>query len=84
VCYGTGQMRTVASTRAEARRVPSGDHARAHTSFVRPRYVSKGSPLQEPRAEQEERERRLLYVAMNRAPELLWISCSDKLTPFLG
>ena len=34
-------------------------------------------------AEHEERERRLLYVAMTRARELLWISCSGAITPFL-
>lgn len=34
------------------------------------------------RAEQEERERRLLYVAMTRARELLWISGSGTITPF--
>lgn len=36
------------------------------------------------RAEQEERERRLLYVAMTRARELLWISGSGRLAPFLN
>jgi ATP-dependent exoDNAse (exonuclease V) beta subunit len=36
------------------------------------------------RADHEERERRLLYVAMTRARELLWISGSDAITPFLA
>jgi mRNA-degrading endonuclease RelE of RelBE toxin-antitoxin system len=36
------------------------------------------------RAEQEERERRLLYVAMTRARELLWISYSGKQNPYLA
>jgi hypothetical protein len=35
------------------------------------------------RADHEERERRLLYVAMTRARELLWISGADTLSPFL-
>jgi hypothetical protein len=35
------------------------------------------------RAEHEERERRLLYVAMTRARELLWISGSGTIIPFL-
>ncbi len=35
------------------------------------------------RAEQEERERRLLYVAMTRARELLWISGVGSLSPFI-
>ena len=35
------------------------------------------------RAEQDERERRLLYVAMTRARELLWISGSGTISPFL-
>jgi superfamily I DNA/RNA helicase len=35
------------------------------------------------RAEHEERERRLLYVAMTRARELLWISGTGSLSPFL-
>ena len=35
------------------------------------------------RAEQDERERRLLYVAMTRARELLWISGSGIISPFL-
>ncbi|HEU5199774.1 MAG TPA: 3'-5' exonuclease [Ktedonobacterales bacterium] len=35
------------------------------------------------RGEQVERERRLLYVAMTRARELLWISGSGRLSPLL-
>ncbi len=35
------------------------------------------------RADHEERERRLLYVAMTRARELLWISGVGSLSPFL-
>ncbi len=34
-------------------------------------------------AEHKERQRRLLYVAMTRAREVLWISCSGAITPFL-
>jgi superfamily I DNA/RNA helicase len=36
------------------------------------------------RADHEERERRLLYVAMTRARELLWISGSGQLSAFLA
>ncbi len=36
------------------------------------------------RADHEERERRLLYVAMTRARELLWISSPGTITPFLA
>ncbi len=43
----------------------------------------KGDDDEAARAEHMERERRLLYVAMTRARELLWISASGKLSPFL-
>ncbi len=36
------------------------------------------------RADHDERERRLLYVAMTRARELLWISGAGTLSPFLA
>lgn len=36
------------------------------------------------RADHEERERHLLYVAMTRARELLWVSGSGKLSPLLN
>lgn len=43
----------------------------------------KGEDDAAARADHEERERRLLYVAMTRARELLWISGSEQLSPFL-
>ena len=36
------------------------------------------------RADHEERERHLLYVAMTRARELLWVSGSGELSPLLN
>ena len=43
----------------------------------------KGDDDEVARTEHLGRERRLLYVAMTRARELLWISASGKLSPFL-
>lgn len=44
-------------------------------------YTGDDDPVA--RAEHMERERRLLYVAMTRARELLWISGSGRLSPLL-